>query len=83
LADLEASLPARTPSPVKAVTRGLIESSIKLRGLVVATAVGLMVVGVTQMQRAPVEILPEFKSTTCRGSGRDCWLGSSCPGIGQ
>jgi Cu/Ag efflux pump CusA len=41
----------------------MIESSIRFRGLVVAFAVGLIILGTIQLIDAPVDALPEFKPT--------------------
>jgi Cu/Ag efflux pump CusA len=46
------------------VTRWLVVSSIRFRGLVVALAGLLIVVGVTQLRDAPVDVLPEFAPPT-------------------
>ena len=43
--------------------RWLIGSSIKFQGLVAATAIGLLVFGITQLPDTPVDTLPEFKPT--------------------
>src|SRR5262245_8930666 len=40
--------------------RWIIESSLRLRLLILAIAVALMVVGFTQLRAMPVDILPEF-----------------------
>ena len=40
--------------------RSIVESSLKLRLLVVAIAVGVMVLGIGQMRQMPVDVLPEF-----------------------
>ena len=40
--------------------RSIVESSLKLRLLVVAIAVGVMVLGIWQMRHMPVDVLPEF-----------------------
>ncbi|HEX5991288.1 MAG TPA: efflux RND transporter permease subunit [Thermomicrobiales bacterium] len=40
--------------------RSIVESSLKLRLLVVAIAVGVMVLGIGQMRHMPVDVLPEF-----------------------
>lgn len=40
--------------------RWIVGSSLKFRGLVVAIAVGVMVLGITQLPNAPVDTLPEF-----------------------
>jgi CzcA family heavy metal efflux pump len=42
------------------VLRLIIRSSLNFRLLVVAVAVGVMVLGVTQLRKAPVDVLPEF-----------------------
>lgn len=44
--------------------RWIIGSSLKFRGLVVAIAVGAMVLGIAQLGDTPVDILPEFKQPT-------------------
>ncbi len=43
--------------------RWLVSFIIRFGGLVVTPAVGLIVSGVTQPPRTPVDILPEFKPT--------------------
>jgi CzcA family heavy metal efflux pump len=40
--------------------RSIVESSLKLRLLVVAIAVGVMVLGIGQVRTMPVDVLPEF-----------------------
>jgi len=40
--------------------RSIVESSLKLRLLVVAIALGVMVLGIGQMRYMPVDVLPEF-----------------------
>ena len=40
--------------------RGIIQSSLRYRLLVVALAAGVIVVGVAQLRSAPVDVLPEF-----------------------
>jgi Cu/Ag efflux pump CusA len=40
--------------------RWIIGSSLKLRLLVVPVAAGLMLLGITQLRTAPVDVLPEF-----------------------
>lgn len=40
-----------------------IESSIRIPSLVIAAAVGVIIVGVTQLPGTPVDTLPEFKPT--------------------
>jgi CzcA family heavy metal efflux pump len=44
--------------------RWIIGSSLKFRRLVVAVAAGVMVLGVTQLGRSSVDVLPEFTPTT-------------------
>lgn len=44
--------------------RWIVDSSLKFRLLVVATGVAALVVGATQVWRAPVEVLPDFTPTT-------------------
>lgn len=44
--------------------RWIIGSSLKFRGLVVAIAVGAMVLGIAQLGDTPVDVLPEFKQPT-------------------
>src|SRR5215207_7186069 len=44
--------------------RSIVESSLKLRLLVVAIAVGVMVLGIGKMRTMPVDVLPEFIPTT-------------------
>jgi Cu/Ag efflux pump CusA len=46
------------------VIRWLVGSSIRFRGLVVALAGLLIVVGITQLRDAPVDVLPEFAPPT-------------------
>jgi CzcA family heavy metal efflux pump len=40
--------------------RRIVESSLRLRVLVIAVAAAIMVVGVAKLQRMPVDVLPEF-----------------------
>jgi Cu/Ag efflux pump CusA len=40
--------------------RGIVESSLRLRVLVIAAAAVIMVVGVNTLQQMPVDVLPEF-----------------------
>ena len=40
--------------------RSIVASSLRFRLLVVAVAAGVMVVGITQLRDAPVDVLPEF-----------------------
>ena len=42
------------------MTRSIIASSLKFRVLVVLVAAAVMVVGVLQLRKAPVDVLPEF-----------------------
>lgn len=42
------------------IIRSIIRSSLRFRILVIAIAVGLMAVGITQLRGAPVDTLPEF-----------------------
>jgi CzcA family heavy metal efflux pump len=44
--------------------RWIVRSSITFRLLVVATAAATLVVGVSQLHKAPVEVLPDFTPTT-------------------
>jgi Cu/Ag efflux pump CusA len=44
--------------------RNLVRSSLKFRVLVVAAAAGLLVLGGSQLHKAPVEVLPDFTPTT-------------------
>jgi CzcA family heavy metal efflux pump len=44
--------------------RWLVSSSIKFRLIVVAAAAAVLVVGVSQLRDAPVEVLPDFTPTT-------------------
>src|SRR5829696_8677090 len=44
--------------------RSIVESSLKLRLLVVAIAVGVMVLGIGKLRTMPVDVLPEFIPTT-------------------
>jgi Cu/Ag efflux pump CusA len=38
----------------------IVDTSLRFRLLVVALAAGVMVVGITQLRDAPVDVLPEF-----------------------
>src|SRR5919108_2339845 len=40
--------------------RGIVGSSLKLRFLIVPVAAGMVLLGVTQLRHAPVDVLPEF-----------------------
>jgi CzcA family heavy metal efflux pump len=42
------------------VIRGIISSSLRFRLLVIGIAAGVMVAGVVQLRKAPVDVLPEF-----------------------
>jgi hypothetical protein len=42
------------------MTRWIIETSLRFRLLVLAIAVDVMALGVTQLRKAPVDALPEF-----------------------
>ncbi len=42
------------------MVRWIVVSSLKFRRLIVAAAVGLVVVGIVQAGKAPVDVLPEF-----------------------
>ncbi|HEV3398336.1 MAG TPA: efflux RND transporter permease subunit, partial [Actinomycetes bacterium] len=42
------------------MVRWIVASSLKFRRLIVAAAVGLVVVGIVQAGKAPVDVLPEF-----------------------
>jgi len=44
--------------------RWIVGSSLKFRLLVVAVAAGTLVVGASQLRKAPVEVLPQFTPTT-------------------
>jgi Cu/Ag efflux pump CusA len=44
--------------------RWVVTSSLKFRTLVIAVAVGVMVVGITQLPKASVDVLPEFMPPT-------------------
>jgi CzcA family heavy metal efflux pump len=44
--------------------RWIVGSSLKSRGLVVVVAAGLLLFGVTQLRKAPVDVLPEFAPPT-------------------
>jgi Cu/Ag efflux pump CusA len=39
---------------------GFIASMLRFRALVLAVAAGVLVVGVTQLRKAPVDVLPEY-----------------------
>jgi Cu/Ag efflux pump CusA len=39
---------------------GFVSSMLRFRALVLAVAAGLLIVGVTQLRRAPVDVLPEY-----------------------
>jgi Cu/Ag efflux pump CusA len=43
--------------------RAIVGSSLKLRALVLGIADALVVIGVTQLRHAPVDVLPEFTPT--------------------
>src|SRR5438067_7320232 len=40
--------------------RWIVESSLQFRLMVIAIAVALMVIGITQLRAMPVDVLPEF-----------------------
>ena len=44
--------------------RWIVGSSLKFRGLVVAIAVAVMILGIAQLPNAPVDMLPEFTPPT-------------------
>ena len=44
--------------------RWIVGTSLKLRLLVVALVIGVMVIGVGQVRKMPVDVLPEFMPTT-------------------
>jgi CzcA family heavy metal efflux pump len=44
--------------------RHIVNSSLKFKLLIVAAAAALLVVGVSQLRKAPVEVLPDFTPTT-------------------
>ena len=44
--------------------RWIVGSSLKFRGLVVAIAAGLLVLGITQFDDTPLDVLPEFRGPT-------------------
>jgi CzcA family heavy metal efflux pump len=44
--------------------RWIVGSSLKSRGLVVVVAAGLLLFGVTQLRKAPMDVLPEFAPPT-------------------
>ncbi|MEY2477805.1 MAG: hypothetical protein QOG87_3120 [Actinomycetota bacterium] len=44
--------------------RWIVRSSLRSRGLVVAAAVAVLVLGVSQLQRMPRDVLPEFRPPT-------------------
>src|SRR5919109_719214 len=45
---------------VRAMLRWIVGSSLKLRFLIVPVAAGMVLLGVTQLRHAPVDVLPEF-----------------------
>ena len=42
------------------MVRWIVASSLKFRRLILAAAVGLVVIGIFQAGRTPVDVLPEF-----------------------
>ncbi|HZD18531.1 MAG TPA: efflux RND transporter permease subunit, partial [Actinomycetota bacterium] len=44
--------------------RWIVGSSLKFRGLVIAIAAGLVVLGITRLNDTPVDVLPEFNRPT-------------------
>ena len=50
--------------------RSIIGWSLSFRTLVVGLAAGLVVLGSLQLQNAPVDVLPEFRSPTSRSRPR-------------
>src|SRR6188472_3608586 len=51
---------ARTPRARDGPMTGWIASMMRFRALVVALAAGLLVVGIVQLRKAPVDVLPEY-----------------------
>ena len=43
--------------------RWIVDSSLKLRFMVIVIAAGIILVGITQLDNMPVDILPEFEPT--------------------
>ena len=50
--------------------RAIVRSSLRFRLLVLGIAAGVMVVGVTQLRDAPVDVLPEFTPPYARSRPR-------------
>jgi len=46
------------------VLRQIVSASLRFRLLVVVGAAAILVVGATQVRKAPVEVLPDFTPTT-------------------
>src|SRR4051812_24134061 len=51
---------ARTPRARDEAMTGWIASMMRFRALVIALAAGLLVVGIAQLRKAPVDVLPEY-----------------------
>src|SRR5438093_10045765 len=52
--------PASEPAEPRTLMRAVISSSLKFRYLVVAAAVGLMILGITSFPKMHVDVFPEF-----------------------
>jgi CzcA family heavy metal efflux pump len=52
--------PARPASPERTLMRSIISSSLRFRYLVVAAAIGMMLLGLTSLSRMHVDVFPEF-----------------------
>src|SRR5438093_3475841 len=52
--------PASEPAEPRTLMRAVISSSLKFRYLVVAAAVGLMILGITSLPKMHVDVFPEF-----------------------
>src|SRR6266702_786949 len=49
-----------TPGPRRTLMRSIISSSLRFRYLVVAAAIGIMLLGITSLPRIHVDVFPEF-----------------------
>jgi CzcA family heavy metal efflux pump len=63
------------------VFRWIVDSSLRLRTIVVVAAVGLLAVGALQLRKMPVEVLPDFTPTTVEVQTEA--LGLSAPEVEQ
>src|SRR3954447_23108006 len=61
--------------------RWIVDSCLKLRLLVVPIAAAVMVVGITQLRKAPVDVLPEFTQPVVEVQTES--LGLSAPEVEQ